>query len=222
MEPVDTSPVIDPETQSKADAAVDENSSTGKFWRKMVDAGYPDVKMSDVPFAIADATSLTEAGYVGEDVENVLLRLLQVSNFDAKRAELGIIYVDEIDKIVTPSTGHKSHQASAEGVQQDLLPIIEGTTVTTKSNIQVKTDKILFICSGAFHSVKPSDMLAELQGRLPIRVELKPLTEADFFRIITEPKFNLIRQNEALLATEGVTLEVTGLWLLPGAGSTRM
>jgi len=123
--------------------------------------------------------------------------------------EDGIVVIDEIDKIVTPSTGHKSHQASAEGVQQDLLPIIEGTTVTTKSNIQVKTDKILFICSGAFHSVKPSDMLAELQGRLPIRVELKPLTEADFFRIITEPKFNLIRQNEALLATEGVTLEVT-------------
>ncbi len=123
--------------------------------------------------------------------------------------EDGIVVIDEIDKIVTPSTGHKSHQASAEGVQQDLLPIVEGTTVTTKSNVQVKTDKILFICSGAFHSVKPSDMLAELQGRLPIRVELKPLTEADFYRIITEPKFNLIRQNEALLATEGVTLQVT-------------
>lgn len=122
--------------------------------------------------------------------------------------EDGIVVIDEIDKIVTPSSGHKSHQASAEGVQQDLLPIVEGTTVTTKSNVQVKTDKILFICSGAFHSVKPSDMLAELQGRLPIRVELKPLTEADFFRIIVEPKFNLIRQNEALLATEGVTLDV--------------
>jgi ATP-dependent HslUV protease ATP-binding subunit HslU len=123
--------------------------------------------------------------------------------------EDGIVVIDEIDKIVTPSTGHKSHQASAEGVQQDLLPIVEGTTVTTKGNVQIKTDKILFICSGAFHSVKPSDMLAELQGRLPIRVELKPLTEADFFRIITEPRFNLIRQNEALLATEGVTLNVT-------------
>jgi ATP-dependent HslUV protease ATP-binding subunit HslU len=123
--------------------------------------------------------------------------------------EDGIVVIDEIDKIVTASTGQKSHQASAEGVQQDLLPIVEGTTVTTKNNVQVKTDKILFICSGAFHSVKPSDMLAELQGRLPIRVELKPLTQADFFRIITEPKYNLIRQNVAMLATEGVTLDVT-------------
>jgi ATP-dependent HslUV protease ATP-binding subunit HslU len=121
----------------------------------------------------------------------------------------GIVVIDEIDKIVTASGGYKGHQASAEGVQQDLLPLVEGTTVTTKSNVQVKTDKILFICSGAFHSVKPSDMLAELQGRLPIRVELKPLTEKDFYRIVTEPKYNLIRQHEAMLATEGVTLEVT-------------
>jgi ATP-dependent HslUV protease ATP-binding subunit HslU len=123
--------------------------------------------------------------------------------------EDGIVVIDEIDKIVTAAGGYKGHQASAEGVQQDLLPLVEGTTVTTKSNIQVKTDKILFICSGAFHSVKPSDMLAELQGRLPIRVELKPLTQDDFLRIITEPKYNLVRQHIALMATEGVTLEVT-------------
>lgn len=120
----------------------------------------------------------------------------------------GIVVIDEIDKIVTAAGGYKGHQASAEGVQQDLLPLVEGTTVTTKSNVQVKTDKILFICSGAFHSVKPSDMLAELQGRLPIRVELKPLSEKDFYRIITEPQYNLIRQHEAMLATEGVTLQV--------------
>jgi ATP-dependent HslUV protease ATP-binding subunit HslU len=123
--------------------------------------------------------------------------------------EDGIVVIDEIDKIVTPSGGYKGHQASAEGVQQDLLPLVEGTTITTKSNVQVKTDKILFICSGAFHSVKPSDMLAELQGRLPIRVELKPLTQEDFYRIITEPKYNLITQHTAMLATEGVTLSVT-------------
>jgi ATP-dependent HslUV protease ATP-binding subunit HslU len=123
--------------------------------------------------------------------------------------EDGIVVIDEIDKIVTAAGGYKGHQASAEGVQQDLLPLVEGTTVTTKSNVQVKTDKILFICSGAFHSVKPSDMLAELQGRLPIRVELKALSEKDFYRIVTEPKYNLIRQHEAMLATEGVTLEVT-------------
>jgi ATP-dependent HslUV protease ATP-binding subunit HslU len=124
--------------------------------------------------------------------------------------EDGIVVIDEIDKIVTPSTGHKGHQASAEGVQQDLLPLIEGTTVSCKAanGAQIKTDKILFICSGAFHMVKPSDMLAELQGRLPIRVELKALTEADFLRIITEPQYNLIRQNAAMLATEGVELDV--------------
>jgi ATP-dependent HslUV protease ATP-binding subunit HslU len=123
--------------------------------------------------------------------------------------EDGIVVIDEIDKIVTAAGGYKGHQASAEGVQQDLLPLVEGTTVTTKNNVQVKTDKILFICSGAFHSVKPSDMLAELQGRLPIRVELKPLTKEDFYRIITEPKYNLVRQHVAMMATEGVTLEVT-------------
>jgi ATP-dependent HslUV protease ATP-binding subunit HslU len=125
--------------------------------------------------------------------------------------EDGIVVIDEIDKIVTPSTGYKGHQASAEGVQQDLLPLIEGTTVSCKAanGAQIKTDKILFICSGAFHMVKPSDMLAELQGRLPIRVELKPLTEDDFLRIITEPQYNLILQNIAMLETEGVELVVT-------------
>mmetsp|Transcript_5946 Transcript_5946/g.6455 ORF Transcript_5946/g.6455 Transcript_5946/m.6455 type:complete len:482 (-) Transcript_5946:135-1580(-) len=136
----------------------------------------------------------------GADVSKEALRACE---------EDGIVVIDEIDKIVTPASGYKGHQASAEGVQQDLLPLVEGTTVTTKNNVQIKTDKILFICSGAFHSVKPSDMLAELQGRLPIRVELKPLLEKDFYRIITEPRYNLIRQHEAMLATEGVTLNVT-------------
>lgn len=130
--------------------------------------------------------------------------------------EDGIVVIDEIDKIVTPSSGFKGHQASAEGVQQDLLPLIEGTTVTCKNNVQVKTDKILFICSGAFHSVKPSDMLAELQGRLPIRVELKALSKEDFHRILTEPKYNLLKQHVAMMATEGVTLEITddAIWEL--------
>lgn len=123
--------------------------------------------------------------------------------------EDGIVVIDEIDKIVTASGGHKGHQASAEGVQQDLLPLVEGTTVNIKAGVTIKTDKILFICSGAFHSVKPSDMLAELQGRLPIRVELKPLTKEDFLRIITEPKYNLLRQNIAMMETEGVKLEFT-------------
>jgi ATP-dependent HslUV protease ATP-binding subunit HslU len=146
-------------------------------------------------------------------IQEELDKLVESANLqkEALRAceEDGIVVIDEIDKIVSPSGGAKSHQASAEGVQQDLLPIVEGTTVTTKSGVQVKTDKILFICSGAFHSVKPSDMLAELQGRLPIRVELKPLTKEDFYRIITEPKYNLLRQNIALMKTEGVDLIVT-------------
>lgn len=135
---------------------------------------------------------------------------------DALKAceEDGIVVIDEIDKIVTAAGGFKGHQASAEGVQQDLLPLVEGTTVSTKFNVQVKTDKILFICSGAFHSVKPSDMLAELQGRLPIRVELQPLTKNDFHRILTEPKFNLIKQHIAMMKTEGVDLVFTedALW----------
>jgi len=135
---------------------------------------------------------------------------------EATRAceEDGIVVIDEIDKIVVGRDAHHGHQASAEGVQQDLLPLIEGTTVNTKSNVSIKTDKILFICSGAFHSVKPNDMLAELQGRLPIRVELKALTKADFYHILTTPKHNLIKQNIAMFATEGVELvfEDAALW----------
>lgn len=123
--------------------------------------------------------------------------------------EDGIVVIDEIDKIVASPSAFKGHQASAEGVQQDLLPIVEGTTVTLKSGVQVKTDKILFVCSGAFHMVKVSDMLAELQGRLPIRVTLTPLTKDDFYRIVTEPKYNLIAQHTAMMATEGVELVVT-------------
>lgn len=140
-----------------------------------------------------------------EDVSAEALRACQ---------EDGIVVIDEIDKIVTAAGGYKGHQASAEGVQQDLLPLVEGTVVSLKSGVQVKTDKILFICSGAFHSVKPSDMLAELQGRLPIRVELQALTKEDFYRVITEPKFNLIKQHTAMMATEGVELAFTedALW----------
>eukprot|EP00760_Papus_ankaliazontas_P038273 PhM_4_TR9039/c0_g2_i1/m.48836/K03667/hslU; ATP-dependent HslUV protease ATP-binding subunit HslU len=119
--------------------------------------------------------------------------------------EEGIVFVDEIDKVVVAS-GSRSTDTSAEGVQQDLLPIVEGTTVTMKDNSAVKTDNILFICSGAFHTVKPSDMIAELQGRLPVRVELEALTESDFYRILTTPKFNLLRQHEAMMKAEDITL----------------
>eukprot|EP01026_Neomeris_dumetosa_P054191 TRINITY_DN4868_c0_g1_i1.p1 TRINITY_DN4868_c0_g1~~TRINITY_DN4868_c0_g1_i1.p1 ORF type:complete len:551 (-),score=89.02 TRINITY_DN4868_c0_g1_i1:143-1645(-) len=120
----------------------------------------------------------------------------------------GIVFIDEIDKIVVDSNVRYGADASSEGVQRDLLPIIEGSVVNTKYG-NINTDFILFICSGAFHSCKPSDMLAELQGRLPIRVELKGLTQQDFYRILTEPENNMIKQHQALLLTEGIELHFT-------------
>ena len=117
----------------------------------------------------------------------------------------GIVFLDEIDKI-TGREEARGADVSREGVRRDLLPLIEGTTVTTKHG-PVKTDHILFIASGAFHLAKPSDLLPELQGRLPIRVELQALTREDFVRILTETEVNLIKQYKALLATENVTLD---------------
>ncbi len=119
----------------------------------------------------------------------------------------GIVFLDEIDKIAGRE-GRSGADVSREGVQRDLLPLIEGTTVSTKHG-PVKTDHILFIASGAFHVSKPSDLLPELQGRLPIRVELEALTRADFVRILTETEASLVKQSVALMATEGVTLTVT-------------
>ena len=126
----------------------------------------------------------------------------------ALTAEDGIVFIDEIDKIASRSERAGGGDVSREGVQRDLLPLIEGTIVTTKHG-QVKTDHILFVASGAFHVSKPSDLLPELQGRLPIRVELKALTREDFRRILTEPEASLVKQYIALLKTEGVTLEIT-------------
>ncbi len=120
----------------------------------------------------------------------------------------GIVFIDEIDKICARSDARIAGDVSREGVQRDLLPLIEGTTVATKHG-SVKTDHVLFIASGAFHLAKPSDLLPELQGRLPIRVELKPLNREDFRRILVEPQASLIKQYKALLATEGVTLDFT-------------
>jgi ATP-dependent HslUV protease ATP-binding subunit HslU len=120
----------------------------------------------------------------------------------------GIVFIDEIDKICARSDQRIGADVSREGVQRDLLPLIEGTTVATKHGA-VKTDHVLFIASGAFHLAKPSDLLPELQGRLPIRVELKPLTREDFRRILTEPEASLIKQYKALIATEGVVLDFT-------------
>ncbi|MEO2065546.1 MAG: ATP-dependent protease ATPase subunit HslU, partial [Desulfurobacteriaceae bacterium] len=119
----------------------------------------------------------------------------------------GIVFIDEIDKVAARSGG-RGPDVSREGVQRDLLPIVEGSKVSTKYGL-VRTDHILFIAAGAFHIAKPSDLLPELQGRFPIRVELKPLTKEDFVRILTEPKNALTKQYKALLETEGVEIEFT-------------
>lgn len=118
----------------------------------------------------------------------------------------GIIFIDEIDKIVSGSESQKSGEVSREGVQRDLLPIVEGSTVNTKHGM-IRTDHVLFIAAGAFHTVKPSDLVPELQGRFPLRVELSPLEEEDFYRILTEPRNALTKQYVALLGTEGITVE---------------
>ena len=123
-----------------------------------------------------------------------------------QRAEnAGIVFIDEIDKIATSRDRH-GVDVSREGVQRDLLPIVEGSTVTTKYG-PVRTDHVLFIAAGAFHMSKPSDLIPEMQGRFPIRVELSPLTADDFIRILTEPRNAMTRQYAALLATDGVTIE---------------
>ncbi len=122
--------------------------------------------------------------------------------------ESGIVFLDEIDKIAGDEGSSRGPDVSRQGVQRDLLPIVEGTTVNTKYG-PVKTDHVLFIAAGAFHRSKPSDLMPELQGRFPIRVELQDLTRDDFARILREPRASLIRQYEALLATEGITLEFT-------------
>jgi ATP-dependent HslUV protease ATP-binding subunit HslU len=131
------------------------------------------------------------------DMDNVIKEALN------RVEQSGIVFLDEIDKIA----GRETHgpDVSREGVQRDLLPIVEGSTVTTKYG-PVKTDHILFIAAGAFHVSKPSDLIPELQGRFPIRVELDSLGKSEFIRILTEPQNALIKQNIALLATEGVTL----------------
>jgi ATP-dependent HslUV protease ATP-binding subunit HslU len=125
----------------------------------------------------------------------------------ARTEQLGIVFIDEIDKVATRSGGSHGPDVSREGVQRDLLPIVEGSTVTTKHG-PVRTDHILFIAAGAFHMTKPSDLIPELQGRFPIRVELDSLEKADFIRILTEPDNALVTQYVALLRTEEVELEV--------------
>jgi ATP-dependent HslUV protease ATP-binding subunit HslU len=146
--------------------------------------------------------------YLIQEEENKLLDMEQVTRIAVERAEqMGIIFIDEIDKVAGREAGH-GPDVSREGVQRDILPIIEGTTVNTRYGM-IRTDHILFIAAGAFHVTKPSDLIPELQGRLPIRVELQSLKEEDFVRILTEPKNALIKQYVALMETEGLKLQIT-------------
>ncbi len=144
--------------------------------------------------------------YLVQEEESKLVDMESVSRVAVERVEQsGIIFVDEIDKIAGREGGSQGPDVSREGVQRDILPIIEGTTVNTKHGM-VRTDHILFIAAGAFHVAKPSDLIPELQGRFPIRVELEPLGKDEFVRILTEPKNALVKQYVALMETEGISL----------------
>src|SRR5258707_966165 len=181
-------------------------------------------RLTHSPFLKIEASKFTEVGYVGRDVESIVRDLTEIAvkivQEEAEKLvdqqnvareaidrveQSGMVFLDEIDKIAGRQSAGGGPDVSREGVQRDLLPIVEGTTVNTKYGM-VKTDHILFIAAGAFHVSKPSDLIPELQGRFPIRVELESLTEADFVRILNEPKNALTTQYSALLATEGVML----------------
>ncbi len=160
-------------------------------------------RKSRIRVTVAEARGLLE-----QEEADALIDRQQVARDARHRVEqAGIIFLDEIDKIAGRERGH-GPDVSREGVQRDLLPIVEGTTVATKHG-PVRTDHILFIAAGAFHIAKPSDLIPELQGRFPIRVELEALGEAEFLRILVEPEASLTRQYTALLSTEGVTLRFT-------------
>jgi ATP-dependent HslUV protease ATP-binding subunit HslU len=148
------------------------------------------------------------AEYIIQEEEQKLIDMDQVTRLALERVEQsGIVFLDEIDKIAGREAGH-GPDVSREGVQRDILPIVEGTSVNTRYGM-VRTDHILFIAAGAFHVSKPSDLIPEIQGRFPIRVEMTLLGEEEFARILEEPKNALVKQYKALLATEGVRLRIT-------------
>jgi ATP-dependent HslUV protease ATP-binding subunit HslU len=204
----------------------------GKLDHQMIEMEVRDHPMSPFAFQVFEGTSMEEIqfnmkdfisgmmegkskkrrmsvdealDYLEQEEEQKLVDMEQVARMALDRVEEnGIIFLDELDKIAGRESGH-GPDVSREGVQRDILPIVEGTTVNTRYGM-VRTDHILFIAAGAFHVSKPSDLIPEIQGRFPIRVELKALTEDDFVRILLEPKNALIKQYVALLKTEGVKL----------------
>jgi ATP-dependent HslUV protease ATP-binding subunit HslU len=143
-----------------------------------------------------------------QEVENLMDRDAIAEEAVRLAEDSGIIFIDELDKICGPEGGAHSVDVSRQGVQRDLLPVVEGTTVQTRYG-PIRTDNVLFIAAGAFHRSKPSDLMPELQGRFPLRVELKDLTRDDFVRILREPTSSITRQYQALLAADGVELEFT-------------
>jgi len=153
---------------------------------------------------VREARKLLEA----EEVERLVDREAAEREGVDRAQESGIVFLDEIDKIASRNAPGAGPDVSREGVQRDLLPLVEGTTVNTRYG-QVSTDHVLFIAAGAFHVAKPSDLIPELQGRFPVRVQLEALSEGDLLRILTEPEHALLKQHQALLAAEGVELEVT-------------
>jgi ATP-dependent HslUV protease ATP-binding subunit HslU len=153
---------------------------------------------------VADAMKLLRDEEAAKRVNEEELKLRALEGVE----QHGIVFLDEIDKVCRRSDHTSGADVSREGVQRDLLPLVEGCAISTKHGV-VRTDHILFIASGAFHLARPSDLIPELQGRLPIRVELKALSSEDFMRILTEPDDSLTEQYKALLATEGVNLEFT-------------
>lgn len=160
-------------------------------------------RQKDRKVSIRDARKI----FFDEECEKLIDREKTVEMAVSRAESAGIIFLDEMDKLCSQGSGH-GPEVSRQGVQRDLLPIIEGSTVTTRYG-SVKTDHILFIAAGAFHTSKPSDLMPELQGRLPIRVELGDLTREDFIRILSEPRNALTKQQIALLGTEGVSIDFT-------------
>ncbi|GBE30009.1 ATP-dependent protease ATPase subunit ClpY [bacterium BMS3Bbin04] len=143
---------------------------------------------------------------LNEEIERLLDMDAVISEALERVQEMGIIIIDEIDKIVGPDEGGSGPDVSREGVQRDILPIVEGTRVMTKYG-PIQTEHVLFIAAGAFHVAKPSDMIPELQGRFPIRVELDALGKKEFIKILTQPRNAVVKQYQALLQADGVTLE---------------